>query len=158
MWTRTALLFSVLSAGAIATFGKSRSSGTPIHQDYISALATADHFLDAWQTQDEESGILLVTDHFRQRTSEGTMHNFFASPTARTSYEIGRGRKLASGRYEFPVALFQPSSRNGRKWMRPLTSTLTVVRSGKSEWAIDNLPQSCSPITRTRCRPALRIH
>ncbi len=136
----TILFFLLLSACAIPSFGKSRAPNAPVDHDYILALGTADHFLHAWQTQDEESGILLLTDHFRQRTSEDTMHNFFASPTARTSYEIGRGRKLGSGRYEFPVALFQPSSRNGRKRMRPLTSTLTVVRSGKSEWAIDNLP------------------
>jgi len=137
----TVLLFSFLSACAIPAFGKTRASGPPVDQDYILALATADNFLHAWQTQDEESGILLLTDRFRQRTSEDLVRSFFSSPTyPRTSYEIGRGKKLGSGRYEFPVALFQPSSRNGRKWMLPLTSTLIVVRSGKSEWAIDNLP------------------
>jgi len=137
----TVLLFSLLSVCTIPSFGKSRASGTPVDLDYLLALSTADHFLQAWQTRDEEAGLLILTDHIRQRTREDQVRSFFSSPTCpRTSYEIGRGRKRGSDRYEFPVALFQPSSRNGQKGMRPLTSTLTVVRSGKSEWAIDNLP------------------
>jgi hypothetical protein len=137
----TVLLFSLFSGCTIPSFGKSRASGAPVDQDYVLALATADHFLHAWQTQDEEAGLLMLTDRIRQRTSEDLVRSFFSSPTnPRTSYEIGHGKKLASGRYEFPVALYQPSPRNGHKWMLPLTSTLIVVRSGKSEWAIDNLP------------------
>lgn len=110
-------------------------------QDYVFALATADHFLHAWQNQDEEAGILLFTDRLKQRMDEDLVEAFFSSRTAtRQGFEIGRGKKLAAGRYEFPVALFQKAFGHGRKRIHPATSALVVVKSGKNDWAIDQLP------------------
>ena len=122
-------------------FTKSKPLAPSVDPDYILALATADHFLHAWQTQDEEAGILLLSDRARQHTREDQVHGFFSCSTdTGSSYEIGRGKKLATGRYQFPVALLQHPSQNGHKWTRPLTSVLIVVRSGKSDWAVDRLP------------------
>src|ERR1700758_2062099 len=71
-------------------------------RDYSSALATADRFLHAWQTRDAESGILLLTDRVREHTAEERMQEFFsAERNATSSFEIGRGKKLAGNRYEF---------------------------------------------------------
>jgi hypothetical protein len=120
---------------------KTRNPTTTVDHDYVVALATADRFLHAWQTDDEEAGILLLTDHLKKESSEDTVHDFFASSDyARTSYEIGHGRKLARGRYEFPVALFQSPSRTGHRQTHPQASALIVVKAGKSDWAIDKLP------------------
>ena len=120
---------------------KSRVSPPPVDQDYVVALAAADCFLHAWQTEDEEAGILMLTDRLKQRSSEDAVHDFFTGPESkRTSYEIGRGRKLSAGRYEFPVALFLSPSQNGPRWTRPQASALIVVRSGRADWAIDRLP------------------
>jgi hypothetical protein len=104
------------------------------------ALATADRFLHAWQTQDEEAGILLLTDRLKQRTSQDAVQEFFSSgAVTRESFEIGRGKKLGPNRYAFPVALFQKSPGHAHKWMRPQNSGLVVVKAG-SDWAIDQLP------------------
>jgi hypothetical protein len=117
------------------------SSASLVGQDYIIALATADHFLHAWQTQDAEAGILLLTDRLKLRTHEDVLQNFFSSSAyTRQSFEIGRGKKLRSGRYEFPVALFQKSSSETGKRAHPQASALVVVRAGKNDWAIDKLP------------------
>jgi len=131
----------LLNLSAAVATGKSRSTTPPVDHDYVIALATADRFLHAWQTDDEESGILMLTDHLKKQSDEDAVHDFFSSSeSARTSYEIGHGRKLAPGRYEFPVALFHASSRNGQRWMRPQPSALVVVKAGKADWAIDKLP------------------
>jgi hypothetical protein len=107
-------------------------------KDYSSALATADRFLHAWQTQDAESGILLLTDRARQRTEETRVHEFFSAERS-GSFEIGRGKKLAVGRYEFPVALFAPDAARIRE-SRPKTVSLIVVKIGHDDWAVDQLP------------------
>ena len=37
-------------------------SATTTDRDYVSALSAANRFLQAWQTQDHEAGLLLLTD------------------------------------------------------------------------------------------------
>ena len=121
--------------------GKTRAvMDAPVDRDYVNALAAADRFLHAWQTDDEESGILMLTDKLKQRSNEETVREFFSADPLRASYEIGRGRKLSSGHYEFPVTLFQSPSQNGPRWMHPQSSALIVVKAGKTDWAIDRLP------------------
>jgi hypothetical protein len=117
----------------------------PLHvnfdRDYASALATADRFLHAWQAQDAESGLLLLTDRVRQHTDEGRLHNFFSAERSSTaSFEVGSGKKLSAGRYEFPVALFTGETTGSRRPIRPQSSALIVVRIGRGDWAIDKLP------------------
>jgi len=135
------LVSSLLLLSTALAPAKARSTTPAVEHDYIVALATADRFLHAWQTDDEEAGILLLTDHLKKQSSEDAVHDFFSSSDyARTSYEIGHGRRLAPGRYEFPVALFQSPSRTGHRQTHPQTSALIVVKAGKSDWAIDKLP------------------
>lgn len=102
---------------------------------YPSALATANRFLHAWQSEDHETGIVMLTDSARQHTSPEQLQDFF-SPGANAAYEIARGTRTKSGGYAFPVVLFGTS---------PLPSHLhaskiVVTRDGKSDWAIDKLP------------------
>jgi hypothetical protein len=139
-WSCVALALLAMSFLPPSSLARSNGSQTaPVDQNYVSALATADRFLHAWQTQDEESGILMLTDRARQHTSEEALQGFFTSGVVtRDGFEIGRGRKLRLNCYEFPVALFQKSSPH-HKWVQPQSSTLVVVKSG-SEWAIDRLP------------------
>jgi hypothetical protein len=111
-----------------------------VDPDYVIALSAANHFLHAWQTNDQETGILMLTDRLKQKTSQDLLSVFFSSTSyARQSFEIGRGRKLGPGRYRFPVTLFQNSGK-ATKMMRPQSSTLVVIRAGKDDWAIDRLP------------------
>jgi hypothetical protein len=108
--------------------------------DYVSALATADRFLHAWQTQDHETGVLLLTDVAKQHISEENLDAFFSSgESIEAGYEIARGKRLMAGRYRFPVALWQFIPGKNRK-PRPHFSEILVVRTGKEDWAIDKLP------------------
>lgn len=110
-------------------------------RDYSSALATADRFLHAWQTQDAESGILLLTDRVREHTAEDRMQEFFsAERSAGSSFEIGRGKKLAANRYEFPIALFLHDTAKTHELSRPKASSLVVIKIGHDDWAVDKLP------------------
>jgi hypothetical protein len=105
---------------------------------YASALAAANRFLQAWQNQDHETGLLMLTDFAKQNSSEDRMETFFSSGHD-AAYEIARGKKLKAGRYTFPVALFV-SGAGTTKSAHPQKSAIVVVHAGKDEWAIDKLP------------------
>lgn len=105
---------------------------------YASALAAANRFLQAWQTQDHETGLLMLTDVAKQNTSQDRLDDLFSSGSD-AAYEIARGRKLKIGRYAFPVTLFTSRSDASRPG-RPQKSEIIVVRAGEGEWAIDKLP------------------
>jgi hypothetical protein len=118
---------------------KSKSVAAP-DPDYVNALATANRFLHAWQTQDHETGVILLTDSAKQHTSEDYIDVFFSpGESVEEGFEITRGKKLTSGRYRFPVALWQSIAGKNRK-PHARFSEIIVVRSGKDEWAIDKLP------------------
>lgn len=127
----------LLSASAVA---RNKHSAAPAAPDrgYPSALAAANRFLQAWQNQDRETGLLMLTDAAKENSSADRMEVFFSSGSD-AAYEIARGKKLAAGRYAFPVTLF-PSRPETNKSGPPQRSEIVVVRDGKDEWAIDKLP------------------
>lgn len=106
--------------------------------EYVSALSVANKFLYAWQTHDEEAGLLLLTDAVKKSSTEDNIAAFFTSAPLAT-YEIGRGRKLKSGLYVFPLALYR-SEPGKEKLCPPHYSQLNVIKTGKEDWAIDKLP------------------
>jgi hypothetical protein len=116
-------------------FGRTRPAAVKTDGDYVYALAAADKFLHAWQIQDQEDGLVMLSDAAKQRWPEDRLEAFFASPE-NAGYEIGRGRKLKAGRYAFPVALLGNSAAKVRKRI----SEIVVMQSGKEDWEVDKLP------------------
>jgi hypothetical protein len=115
------------------------SASTVADSDYVSALAAANRFLHAWQTQDHETGLLMLTDAAKHHTSEDRLQQFFSpGPATQHAFEISQGKKLKTGRYTFPVALF--GIREDQRWIYPRFSQIVVIRTGKDDWAIDKLP------------------
>jgi hypothetical protein len=131
-----------LALSFVGPWASAKSKTNPsVDSEYVLALGTANDFLRAWQTQDREAGILLLTDRVKQHTSEDALENFFSCMAGKSqSFEIARGKKLAAGRYRFPVSLFQKPASPETRWLRPQTSSLVVVKTGGSEWSIDKLP------------------
>jgi hypothetical protein len=128
-----------LQASTVSTPRLKQPSTLPVPDPgYASALATANRFLQAWQNQDHETGILMLTDVAKENSSQDSMESFFSSGSD-AAYEIARGRKLKPGRYAFPIALFA-SGHEPDKPGRPRKSEIVVVRADKDEWAIDKLP------------------
>jgi hypothetical protein len=121
------------------TCGLARTGSTPpVDADYIAALSAANSFLHAWQAHDEESAVMLLSDRVRAHNSPEVLTALFA-PHAAQAYELSRGRKLAPGRYQFPIALFSTSNA-AHRWTHPRATALLVVRTAKNDWLIDRLP------------------
>ena len=130
------LLFLVFVSGV--AFGKNKASSHVVNRQYVEALAAANRFLHAWQTQDHEAGLLILTDAAKRSASENRLEKIFSHPSdVVEAYEIGRGKKTGAGRYVFPVTLFEVV--DGRK-LHPRYAQVVVVQTGKDDWAIDKLP------------------
>lgn len=130
---RLALLVFFLSAPLWGHTAKSKRQAKA-DPSYSSALQTADRFLHAWQTQDHEAGIMMMSDHARQLVSPEQVQQFF-SPDANAAFEIEHGRRRKSGGYAFPVVLFGASPAH-----RVHFGEIVIVRSGKNDWAVERLP------------------
>ncbi len=128
------IIFCVASLASLARVPRNTSRVHSNDPAYSSALAAANRFLQAWQTQDHETGIIMLTDSARQQTSPELLEIFF-SPGAQAAYEIAHGRRTNSGEYVFPVVLFGVSDKS-----RPYFSKIAVVRAGKDDWAINRVP------------------
>ncbi len=121
---------------SVSARSKTVASYTTDH-DYLSALTAANQFLHAWQSQDRETGLLMLSDNAKRGIPEDRLQAFL-SPGPEAAFEIGRGKRLQTRRYAFPVVLFGVN-RDG-KTIRPHLSELVVARTGKDDWAIDKLP------------------
>jgi hypothetical protein len=132
------LLLSLILSTCLLLSAEARTRSAPpaLDRDYVSALAAANRFLAAWQAQDQENGLVMLTNAAKEQVSEDRLNEFF-SPGADAAYEISRGKKMDTGRYLFPVTLFEPGT--GRR-ARPRVSQMIVVRSGQDDWAVDRLP------------------
>jgi len=120
---------------------KTKPSSAATDRDYLSALTTANDFLHAWQIQDRETGVLLLSDSAKHSTSEEHIESLLTPPVGTLqSYEISRGKKLKPGLYSFPVALFVIGTGKPDKPIRPRFFRITVIRTGSGDWAIDKLP------------------
>jgi hypothetical protein len=104
---------------------------------YIRALAAADHLLQAWQSSDVEDGMALLTSHAKETATTEVVERFFSEPGA-SAYEIGRGKCLKRGRYEFPVVLVSGATNDRRARRR--FSSIVIVDTGHNDWAVDKLP------------------
>lgn len=130
-------LAPLLSTSTTVKAGRSPALSRSEH-GYASALAAANRFLQAWQNQDHETGLLMLTDAAKHQSSAEHLEMFFSSGSD-SAYEIARGKRLKAGRYSFPIILF--AFRSGTvPSNRPQKTEIIVVRAGKDEWAIDKLP------------------
>ncbi|HZP16553.1 MAG TPA: hypothetical protein VFB00_01215, partial [Terriglobales bacterium] len=100
--------------------------------EYSQALAAANRFLSAWQAQDHETGITMLSDSARQHASRDRLQEFF-SPGPQAAFEIRHGWRSKSGAYVFPVVLFGSDFR-----ARPCK--VVISKAGADGWAVSKLP------------------
>src|SRR5579862_6487989 len=124
-----------LSPGLSAASTKARPAS--LDPEYGPALATADHFLQAWQSADIENGMALLTERAKENMSRDDLDNFFLNESA-VAYEIEHGKAVKRGRWEFPVLLIVANARDHRS--RKRFSSIVIVNTGHNEWAVDKLP------------------
>jgi hypothetical protein len=133
-WIPCVFLFAFLQALPSAARDRSDPAQDP---GYVEALATADHFLQAWQSGDVGNGMALLTSHSKEKATTDVLENFFDGSRL-SAYEIGRGKLIKRGRYEFPVVLVSAGEKGSRGRRR--FSSVVVIDTGHNDWAVDKLP------------------
>jgi hypothetical protein len=133
-WIIALALWILLCPGSFGHVKKSlhRSGGDPL---YSTALATANRFLHAWQSEDHETGIVMLSDSAREHASAEKLQNFF-SPGANAAYEISRGKRVKADEYSFPVVLFGRTEAS----VRPRACRIVVSRDSRGDWSVNNIP------------------
>jgi hypothetical protein len=132
------LFFFIALMASLPSAAAAKSQRTPVlDPGYLFALATADHYLQAWQAGDVETGMVLLTGHAKEKVTTDSLQDIFSAPGP-LAFEIGRGKMLRAGRYEFPVVLVGPAQ--GSKHGRRRFSSIVVLNSGNNDWAVDKLP------------------
>ena len=133
---RGALLPAFLILCVLISLSAAKTPPTGPDSEYIAALAAADHFLQAWQSGDVESGMALLTSHAKEKVAGEGLDKFFSEPVS--AYEIGHGTLLRHGRYEFPVVLASSATKSSHARRR--FSSVVIVNTGHNDWAVDKLP------------------
>ncbi len=133
---RLLLLIPLVSFLLQPLSAKSRPAPT-LDSGYLPALAAADHLLQAWQSGDVENGMVLLTGHAKDAVTTDVVEKFFSN-SGPSAYEIGRGKLLKRGRYEFPVVLVRGVAAQAH--FRRRFSSIVVVNTGNNDWAVDKLP------------------
>ncbi len=128
---------SVALALSLPSWAKKRKTlSTPTDVNYTAALATANRFLAAWQNNDQEAGLPLITNRAKHQSTEADIDALFSGSSAR-AFEIAHGRQLSRSRYQFPVLLLQ-ADESGRARRR--FTGIVIIETGKNDWAVDKLP------------------
>ena len=79
--------------------------------------------------------MVLLTGRAKEKATTEVVEKFFSNPIP-SAYEIGRGKLLKRGRYEFPVVLVGTSKNHASRRF----SSIVIVDTGKNDWAVDKLP------------------
>jgi hypothetical protein len=130
------VLFLILCASSVPQPLAAKTAVAP-DPGYVAALAAVNHLLQAWQSGDVENGVSLLTSNAKEAATTDVVEKFFSNP-GRSGYEIGRGKLVKRGRYEFPVVLVTEDSK--KLHARRRFSSIIVVNTGNNDWAVDKLP------------------
>lgn len=133
-WIPCVFLFAFLQALPSAARDRSAPAQDP---GYVEALATADHFMQAWQSGDIGNGTALLSSHSKEKATTEALENFFDGARL-SAFEVGRGKLIKRGRYEFPVVLVSANEKGSHARRR--FSSIVVVDTGHDDWAVDKLP------------------
>jgi hypothetical protein len=117
-------------------------AGESIDQDYVLALSTANHFLAAWAARSEDEGLALLTPRLKNKYPEEYFRSYISglSNPHHQAFEVGRGKRLPSGYFSFPVAMYEcyTGQKESYDHLKPLT--IVVIQTGPDTWLVDELP------------------
>ena len=131
---------------AAAQRTKNRASNV-IDQDYVLALSAADQFLIAWATRNQDDGLALLSPRLKNKFPEDYFRYYLSglSNPHHQGFEVGRGKRLPSEGFSFPVAMYEHYTGHKENNGLPRLLTIVVVQTGPENWMVDELPGFVEP-------------
>jgi len=119
-----------------------RSTGNSINQDYVLALSAADQFMYAWATRNQDDGLALLSPRLKNKFPEDYFRYYLTglSNPHHQAFEVGRGKRLTSGGFSFPVVMYEHYTGQKETNGPPRTLTIGVIQAGPENWLVDELP------------------
>jgi hypothetical protein len=139
-------LMILLPNSAPAQKARARAADA-IDQDYILALTVADQFMYAWATRNQDDGLALISPRLKNKFPEEYFRFYFSgiSNPHHQAFEVGRGKRLPSGEFSFPVSMYEHYTGQKENVDRPKPLTIVVIQSGPESWLVDELPGFVAP-------------
>jgi hypothetical protein len=125
---------------------RSTSAGG-IDQDYVLALSAADQFLFAWATRNEDEGMSVLSARLKNKYPEEYFRSFLSgiSNPHHQAFEVGRGKRLPSGGFAFPVTMYEHYSGQKESNQHPKPLRIVVIQAGPESWSVDEMPGFVAP-------------
>lgn len=98
---RLPLIFLCVALPLSTVAGKTQRT-PPLDPGYLFALATADHYLQAWQSGDVETGMALLTNHAKEKVTTDILEDVFSAPVLLLT-RLVEARCCATDATSFPL-------------------------------------------------------
>ncbi|MHB8653416.1 MAG: hypothetical protein ACYDA9_06010 [Terriglobia bacterium] len=147
-------LLGVMIFAAIPTPARTatRHAGNLIDQDYVLALSAADQFMVAWATRNQDDGLALLSPRLKNKFPEDYFRYYISglSNPHHEAFEVGRGKRLSSGGFSFPVVMYMHYTGQKENISPPKPLTIVMIQAGPESWLVDELPGFVEPETKDR--------
>jgi len=115
-----------------------------VDTDHILALSTANRFLEAWRSRNQDEGLGLLSHRLRKSQTEDEWRMAISgiSNPHHQSHEITDGKRLPDGRIQFDVWLHDhyTGQRHGGSH-RQAGEHIILIEVEKETWRVDGVPQ-----------------
>jgi len=137
----------ILAANSAPGQRTRRRAASGVDQNYVLALTAADQFMVAWATRNQDDGLALLSPRLKNKFPEDYFRYYVSglSNPHHQSFEIGRGKRLPSGAFSFPVTMYMHYSGQKENAPFPKPLTITVIQAGPESWLVDDLPGFVEP-------------
>ena len=137
----------ILAASSAPAQKTQKPSAGSIDQDYVLALTAADQFMFAWATRNQDDGLALLSLRLKNKFPEEYFRYYFTglSNPHHQAFEVGRGKRLPSGEFSFPVAMYMHYTGQKENIGHPKLLTIVVIQAGPEGWLVDELPGFVEP-------------
>jgi len=137
----------IFAANPVPAQTKKSHAGNLINQDYVLALSAADQFMVAWATRNQDDGLALLSPRLKNKFPEDYFRYYITglSNPHHQAFEVGRGKRLPSGDFSFPVAMYMhyTGQKENNNSSKPLT--IVMIEAGPESWLVDGLPGFVEP-------------
>lgn len=127
-----------------------RHASNLIDQDYVLALSAADQFMYAWATRNQDDGLALLSPRLKNKFPEEYLRSYISgiSNPHHQAFEVGGGKRLPSGGFSFPVAMYMHYTGQRENSGPPKPLTIVMIQAGPENWLVDELPGFVEPETK----------